>query len=163
MGEPHGMSWTPVVGQLMTGGTVSTVVTKLVQNELLPQQSVAIQIASIVAVQPALFVNVLASETMMLDALQQLSVAVALMKFHSEPQGTVWFGPHVITGGTVSTTVMVWLQFVALPQQSLMTQLRVIATGQLPAAFVTVLTTLMMMLAAGQQASVAMGGVKTSG
>jgi hypothetical protein len=68
---------------------VSTVVTKLVQNDELPQQSVAFQTAPIVAVHPALLVNVLASETMMLDALQQLSVAVALMKDHNEPHWTV--------------------------------------------------------------------------
>ena len=67
-----------------------------------------------------------------------------------------------MTGGTLSTMVMVWLQLVVLPQQSVMFQVRVTIPGQLPGALVTVLA-MMMVGVTVQQSSKAVGGVKFHG
>ena len=84
IGDPHcttGM----VVLQVITGGVVSMMLTKLVQKALLPQQSTASQIAEIVSEHgPVVFVIVPDRNTAV-AMMQQLSVAVAGTKLHGVP------------------------------------------------------------------------------
>ena len=47
------------------------------------------------------------------------------MKANGWPHSTVWLAAQVTTGGTVSTTVMLWLHTLLLPQLSLALQVRV--------------------------------------
>src|SRR5438132_1158558 len=47
-------------------------------------------------------------------------------------QSTLLFGAQVSTGGVVSMRVTDWLQFVPLPQRSVMFQTRVATWGQVP-------------------------------
>jgi hypothetical protein len=146
--------------QVMTGGMLSIKVTKLVQMDLLPQQSTACQMAAMVSTQVPLLLFVTADTSEMNTFVpQQASNAVGGMKLHAEPHGTVWFAPQVMTGGTLSITVTVWLQLVALPQQSVICQLRVTMSGQVLRPLVTVLMTVML---GGlvQQSSTAIGGLK---
>jgi len=56
---------------------------------------------------------------------QQASKAVGGIRAHVLPHCTVWLLAHVITGGTVSMTVTVWLHVVELLQQSVACHVRV--------------------------------------
>jgi hypothetical protein len=152
----------------MTGGSESTTMTELVQKEALPQQSVAFQITVMMSWHGARVLVVAELMTMVTPPpapevfVQQLSVAVGKLNVHGVPHCTVWFGPQVMTGGTLSTMVTLWLQLVELPQQSEMVQLRVMMTGQFGAGLVVVL---LMTMVGGfvQQSSIAVGGVKFHG
>src|SRR5512137_2456092 len=64
----------------------------------------------------------------------------------------VMAGGHVITGAVTSTTVMVWLQVLALPQLSVAVQVRVITTAH---GFVLSLASAKVITGAGSQLSVA--------
>jgi hypothetical protein len=135
--------------------------TWLVQKELLPQQSVAFQVAMMVCWQGKSglpFVTVLASDTTTFEP-QQASKAVGGMRDQVVPHCTVWLLAQVMTGGTVSTMVTVWEQVVELVQQSVACQVRVMTTGQTEPMLVTVLRTVMVTLVP-QQASMAVGVVK---
>src|SRR6266481_3745468 len=112
----------------MTGGMLSITVTKFVQKAALPQQSVACQMALMVLWHPVVLVERLATDTNTFDP-QQMSKAVGLMKDHVVPHCTVWLLAQVITGGTVSMIVTVWLQVALLLQQSVASQLLVMTTG----------------------------------
>jgi hypothetical protein len=64
----------------------------------------------------------------MLATLLQASVAVAVPVAAGSveaPQATVTLAGQVITGGVVSTTVIVWAHEAALPQESVAVQVRV--------------------------------------
>jgi len=89
---------------------------------------------------------------------QQASKAIGGMSDHVLPHCTVWLLEQVITGGTVSITVMVWLHVVELLQQSVACQVRVMICGHFVATFVTVPRTVIVTLVP-QQASIAVGGV----
>jgi hypothetical protein len=128
----------------------------------LPQQSVAFHVAVITCRHGGVvFVVTLTRPTTTLE--QQASVAVGGVSVQVDPQGRLRFVAQVMTGGTVSTTWMICVQLVALPQQSVMTQVRRISMGQLTKVFVESGSGVIVMLAAGQQRSVAIGGVKTNG
>jgi hypothetical protein len=147
--------------QVITGGMLSMTVMKLVQCEALPQQSVACQMTVIRSVQgPKVFVTALDIEMMML--LQQLSVAVGTLNVQEVPHCTVWFGPQVMTGGTVSTMVTVWLHEMELLQQSVACQVRVTLDGHTAAVLVMVLRTIIVTFDP-QHASTAVGGSNVHG
>src|SRR5947207_2655457 len=89
--------------------------------------------------------------------LQQASAAVGKSKVQGVPQMTVLLVEQVMSGGVVSTTVIVWLQELVLPgQQPEAIQVRVMRCGQKP--LVTVL--ILMTFADGQQLVETMGGSK---
>jgi hypothetical protein len=148
--------------QNITGGTVSTMVIVCVQLAVLLQQSRAVHVAVMTSRQGGLLLVVrLASETVTLA--QQASVAVGGVSVQVDPQGRLRFVAQVMTGGTVSTTWMICVQLVELPQQSVITQVRRISMGQLTSGFVESGSGVIVILAVGQQRSVAIGGVKTNG
>src|SRR5205809_351078 len=62
----------------------------------------------------------------------------------AEPHSTVLSGAQVNEGGVVSSTVMVWLHVLELPQASVASQARVMIRGQTP--LVTVSTTVIVTL-----------------
>src|SRR5256885_15607606 len=83
---------------------------------------------------------------------QQLSDATGGSKVQFEPHSTRLPGAHTRDGGVVSILVMVWLQVLVLPQQSLASQTRVMICGQIPLVVVPSTAT-----PCRQQVSVAMG------
>src|SRR5258707_11087329 len=91
---------------------------------LLPQASLAVQVrvTEVEAPQPA----VVTSAEVSVKVLPQASVAVATAKTgvagHSMVLGG---GSAAITGAVVSTTLMVWLAVLLLPQASVAVQVRV--------------------------------------
>src|SRR5262245_31442128 len=110
-----------------------------VQNDLLPQQSCACQVATTVCRHElTALVTTLNSVTLMLVVAQQLSVAAGGVSVHAVPHWKSRLLAQAITGGTLSTTVMVWLQLVLLPQQSVITHVRVTTRGQKLGPLVTV-------------------------
>lgn len=98
---------------------------------MLLQRSVAFQTRVIVAGQVPLTV----SEKVTTGFGSQLSVADALpvlLGLVDTPHVDVVFGGHVITGGIVSTTVIVCTQVALWPQASVACQVRLIIFGQVP-------------------------------
>src|SRR6185436_7425964 len=55
----------------------------------------------------------------------QTSIAKGGVKIIGWPHSMVWFAAQVMLGGVVSTTVIVWLQMLLLPQLSVVLQVRV--------------------------------------
>jgi hypothetical protein len=156
----QGTNW--LLLQVMTGGIVSVMVIVCVQNETLPQQSLAIQVTTMVSKQgPLTFVTAPMKRTNTDAAGQQLSVAVGGVNVHVLPHWNVRLLAHAMTGGTLSTIVTVWLQFVALPQQSVSDHVRVTTTGHWPGVLVKVLVTAMV-TGLVQQSSIAVGGLNVS-
>src|SRR5438093_1328266 len=108
----------------MSRSALGKTTTFWVQLALLPLQSVAVQVRVIVVEPSGLGVETSTNVTVGLGS--QLSVTVGAGKFGVEPHGTGEGATgHVIVGGVVSTTVMVWLQLAALPQWSVAVQVRV--------------------------------------
>src|ERR1039458_4899140 len=118
---------TALVGQLMTGGVVSTTVTVWLQVLVFPQASMTSQVWVMTCGQTPL-VTVLATVLTTFEPLQA-SVTIGALKLHSVPHCTVLLLAHVSTGGVVST-VTVWLQVLLLPHASVNSQVRVIVCGQ---------------------------------
>src|SRR5258706_660566 len=93
-----------------------------------------------------------------ISELPLLSVAVGASNVQAVPNSTVLFVLlQVITGTVVSTTVTFWLQEALLPQPSVAIHTRVASkvVPQWPAAFVTVLTIVIVLV---PLLSVAVGG-----
>src|SRR5207247_2171461 len=111
---------TSSAGQAITGGVVSAKVMCCTQALMLPQASVAFQVRSMPAL-PVQLAGVAASVWVMTGVLPQLSVAVALPVSAGtveSPQARILSGGQAITGEVVSLIVMVWLQVLKLPLES---------------------------------------------
>ena len=122
VGSPH--STVASAGQLMTGGVVSTTKIVWTQEAVLPQSSVAVQVREMVSVLPQPGAEESAKLT---EALPHESLAVAEPVAEGpvgSPHSTVASGGHEMTGGVVSTTVIVWTQEAVLPQSSVAVQVR---------------------------------------
>src|SRR5574342_204166 len=130
----------------MLGGSVSTTVMVWLQKASLPQASLARQVrralnssgqretATLVTVLTISMTTLVPSHT---------STAVGRVKANCVPHSASWSPAQVMLGGSVSTTVMVWLQKASLPQASLARQVRraLNSSGQRETAtLVTVLT-----------------------
>src|SRR5690606_40188283 len=110
-----------LAGQVITGGVVSSTVIVCTQSLALPQLSTAVHVRSMVYVsghEPGMVVS---EYVISVIGSVQLSVAVAsprdtgkVLSSHS----TVTLAGQVITGGVVSSTVIVCTQSLALPQSS---------------------------------------------
>ena len=125
----------------MTGGVVSTMVMVWLQVAAFPQASRACQVRVAVKVLPH-WALVTVPTTVAVTPPHR-SLADGASKFQATPHSTSRFGEQVMTGGVVSTTVMVWLQVAVLPQASRACHVRV-AVKVLPhwaLALVTVPTT----------------------
>jgi hypothetical protein len=84
---PQTTTW--LLAQVITGGVVSMILMKLVQKELLPQQSVAFHTAEMVCWQvPAILVERLPSDTCTFEP-QQASTAVGGINVHVLPHCTI--------------------------------------------------------------------------
>ena len=113
----------------MTGAILSLTVMVWLVDEELPQTSVAFQVRVIVYLCVQVWLEI-TSVTTTLTAPVQLSVALTLeilatgtFSAHAKVAGP---GVPVITGATLSLTVMVWLVDEELPQTSVAFQVRVI-------------------------------------
>src|SRR6266571_3212352 len=122
---PAGHSSTRLAGQVMAGGVVSRTVMVWMQRELLPQASVAIQVRAMTLVPPQLVVT----ESLKLRLTEpQPSRAVATpvkLVLVSAGHSSTTFVGQVMTGGVVSSTVIVCAQLLLLPQASVAVQVRV--------------------------------------
>jgi hypothetical protein len=110
----------PVGTEVSIGAVVSTKVMLCVQVALLPQASVAFQIRAMPAL-PVQSAAVGESEYVIVTAPPQLSVAVALPVLDvlvEAPHCNWTLAGQVITGGVVSTKVIVCTQVELLPQAS---------------------------------------------
>src|SRR5690606_267186 len=102
-----------LAGQVITGGVVSSTVIVCMQSLALPQSSTAVHIRSIVYVsghEPGMVVS---EYVMSVTGSVQLSVAVASPKTLgsiSSSHSTVTLAGQVITGGVISSTVIVCTQ-----------------------------------------------------
>jgi hypothetical protein len=54
----------------------------------------------------------------------QVSLAVGASKLHATPHSTILPGTHVIVGGVLSCTLMIWVQLWASPQRGVTVQVR---------------------------------------
>src|SRR6266581_8182988 len=119
-----GHSSTRFGGQVMTGGVVSRTVMVWMQLLLLPQASVAVQVRAMTLVPPQLVMT--ESPKLRLTALQPscaVATPVKLVLVLAGHSSTTFVG-QVITGGVVSSTVIVWTQLLLLPQASVADQVR---------------------------------------
>jgi hypothetical protein len=126
------------------GAVVSVTLTVWLHWALLPQPSIALQVRVALKVFPhAALVTVLTME--MVVALH-LSVAIGGSKSQALPCSTALLALQLITGAVMSTTLTVWLHCALLPQALVATQ-TLVALKVLPqAGFVTVLTTVIVLL-----------------
>jgi hypothetical protein len=128
-------------GQVIIGGVLSSTTIVLLQVEVLPQSSVAVQVLVTLYSCGHIPLGVVTVEKVILTEASQPSVAVAVPKEGTAGQliGETTFG-HVITGGVLSTTTIVLLQEAVLPQSSVATQVLVTlyACEQTPPGVVTV-------------------------
>src|SRR6266568_9252179 len=108
----------------MAGGVVSRTVIVWMQLLLLPQASVAVQVRAMTLVPPQLLVT--ESLKLMLTELQPSSAVATPVKLVlvSAGHSSTTFVGQVITGGVVSSTVIVWTQLLLLPQASAAVQVR---------------------------------------
>jgi len=154
--EPH--CTVMLLAQVITGGWVSTSMTRWPQKTEFEQQSVMIQkrantfehwLAKIVTLLRTVMVTLLP---------QQASKAVGVSKVHPEPHSTVLGPAQVTTGGFVSMMLTVSVQKAAFEQQSTAFQFKVMIWlhGTIP--LVTALTSETVTLEP-QHASKANGGV----
>ena len=110
---------------LITGSVVSCTVIAWLAVLLLPQSSVAVQVrvrtkfcGQLPGTVASLKVNV--------GVVSQLSAEVGVENTMGWSHSIVWAGPTpLITGATVSRTVMAWLAVLLLPQSSVAVQVRV--------------------------------------
>src|ERR1043166_857100 len=126
-------------GQTITGAVVSTVVTVWVQVTMLVHGSAMVQMRLARKVPPTSGLVLVLRMVMVTLVPLQASVAVGLSKLQALPHWTVLLLAQVMTGGVVSTTVMVWLQELLLPQMSLTSQVRVATSSGQEPRLVTVL------------------------
>src|ERR1043166_2145290 len=153
-----------LLGQMITGAVVSTVVTVWVQVARLVQGSAMVQMRLAVKLPPTSGLVLVLRMVIVTLVPLQASTAVGLSKVQAPVHWTVLLLAQVMTGGVVSTTVMVWLQVAALVsplQLSLASQVRVTskAPPQQPAALVMGLSTVQLTLVPLQE-FVQMGGSK---
>jgi len=109
---------------VIVGGVVSRTVMVCTQRLLLPQASVAVQVREIILLPPQVLVTL--SLYMTVTELQvswAVATPVALVLV-SAGHSNVRFAGHVIVGGVVSRTVMVWTQLLLLPHWSVAVQVR---------------------------------------
>src|SRR6185436_1104167 len=159
---------TGVAGQLIvlgagraaiTGAVVSATLMVWLAVLLLPQASVAVQVR-VTLYEPAQAPLVFTSAKVSVKALPQASVAVATAKTGVAGQLMVLGAGRVaITGAVVSTTLIVWLAVLLLPQASVAVQVRV--TLYEPAQAPLVFTSAKVRVKALPQASVAAATAKT--
>src|SRR6266581_38573 len=119
-----GHSRTTSGGQVMTGGVMSRTVMVCTQLALLPHSSMAVQVRAMTLVAPQLLVT--ESLKLTLTAPQPswaVATPVALVSVSAGHSSTT-FGGQVMTGGVVSSTVIVWTQLLLLPQASAAVQVR---------------------------------------
>ena len=127
----HSSVW--LEAQVMTGGVVSTKVMVCEQEAVLVQASVAVQVRwkTLTAGQVA---GSVASTKVTVTLVSQVSLAVAVPKLGAAPatHSSVWFEAQVMTGGLVSTKVMVCEQEAVLVQASVAVQVRwkILTAGQ---------------------------------
>jgi hypothetical protein len=138
---------------VIVGGVVSTtVMVWLTVADVLPEQSVALHVFVLVKV-PGQLPGVVTSETTETTGFgSQASVAVGGVKTGVAGHSMVVLAPGwPITGGVVSTTVIVWLHDTELPQSSVAVVVRVLlkVPGQEPG----VVTSLKVMVRFGSQLS----------
>src|SRR5262245_7020161 len=112
-------------GQVTTGGVISRTIIVTLQDDVLPQSSVAVQVRVVLKV-PGQLPGVVTVGNVIATLASQASVAVAAPNDGVAGQliGDVTNG-QVMFGGTLSETVMVLLQKDVLPQSSVATQVRV--------------------------------------
>jgi hypothetical protein len=149
------------VGQVITGGRLSVMVTVLLQVEVLPQSSLAVQVR-VSAYSCGQIPGVTISEMFMVGTASQASVAVAILKSGVSGHSTVagMLG-QVITGGRLSSTVMLCEQVLALlPQASLARHTRMATYSRQPVEGGGVVDT-MLMVGVASQASAAVGSPNT--
>ena len=125
-----------------TGAVVSTTVIVWLQTALLLHASIARQVRVAVKVPPhsaLVTVPVMLTTTLVPP---HKSLAVGRSKVHALPHSTVRAPPHKISGGVVSTSVIVWLHTALLLHASVARQVRVAlrVLPQKPARLVVVLT-----------------------
>src|SRR6185436_12608746 len=159
---------TGVAGQLMvlgagraaiTGAVVSTTLMVWLAVLLLPHASVAVQVR-VTLYEPAHAPLVFTSAKVRVKALPQASVAVATANTGVAGQVMVLgAGRAAITGAVVSTTLIVWLAVLLLPQASVAVQVRL--TLYEPAQAPLVFTSAKVKVKALPQASVAVATAKT--
>src|SRR5512133_902193 len=116
-------------GQRITGAVTSTTVITWLQVLALPQLSVAVHVRVMTTEHG--FVLFVASAYVITGVASQLSVAVALPRANGvigSSQFTVTSAGQRITGAVTSTTVITWLQVLALPQLSVAVHVRVMTT-----------------------------------
>ena len=155
--EGHSM----VVGagsELITGAVVSSTVMVWLAVLVLPQGSFAVQVR-VTEYFCGQELGVVTSAKVSATVPPQASVAVGVAKEGVAGHSTVvGAGSELITGGVLSSTVMVWLAVLALPQGSVAVQVRFTeyACGQEPG----VVTSAKVRVTFPPQASVAVGVVK---
>src|SRR5438093_4487827 len=116
-----------LAGQVITGPTVSVTVTVWSQVDVLPQLSVAVQVR-VMTYLPAQLPGAVTSLWVLLATPLQVSLALALPVSAGSVeavQTTLTLAGQVITGPTVSVTVMVWSQVDVVRQLVLAVQARV--------------------------------------
>jgi hypothetical protein len=150
--------------QKMTGGLVSTNVTVSVHTLRFVQQSAACHVSVRTSLQgPGTFVKTLRSVTVTL-LVQQASNAAGGMGVQgvplgvTNPHGTTWLLLQMITGGVVSVMVMMSVQLVWFPLQSMASHVMLMVSRHGPEMFVTTFNTLICTFVP-QQASRAVGGI----
>src|SRR5262245_21882705 len=124
----------------------STTFSVWLQKEAFPQVSVDLQVrVTLKKTEPDGFTFVTVATTSISRLVpSHLSIAIGISNIHETAWGTHLSGPHMNCGGSVSTTVTVWLQKELFPQVSLARQVRVTLKirGHLgTATLVTVATT----------------------
>ena len=93
------------------------------------------------------------------------SIAKGGVKRMGWPHSMVRLGAQVITGGVVSTTVIVWLHTLLLPQESVALQVRtmLVRPGQRGTTLVVTVPNMRIITFVPSQMSTAYGGVKANG
>ena len=109
--------------QLMVRRAGSATVTRWLQNELLPQASVARQVR-VTAKELAQTALVTVLTTVIVGEGSAASVADGASKVQPSPSLTTLSFAHTRAGGVVSTRVTTWLQALVLPQVSRASQVR---------------------------------------
>src|SRR5437763_12336627 len=115
-----------LVGQVITGGTVSLKLIVCTQLAALPQPSIAVQVRRIVPLRVQLVLPKASRKVMLVSPLP-LSVALpisVLLVVAGTVHSRVMLVGQVITGGTVSLKLIVCTQLAAFPQPSIAVQVR---------------------------------------
>jgi hypothetical protein len=131
-----------LIGQVITGGVLSSTVITCTQVLKLPQSSVAFQVLEIEYSCGQVCEAVVTSIYVIVGITSQLSDALADPVFAGSVDAVhsmVTLSGHVITGGVLSSTVITCTQVLELPQSSVAFQVRLIvySCGQVGEAVVT--------------------------